>query len=90
MRGFKTNFTSVVSGSFNALGVPALLLFSAKTGFGSLSQEMGMNLWISVLSTVLIWGLPVQVVHVKLYGLGTSGQKYGKFFKKSLKPSKSI
>ena len=70
MRGFETNFTSVVSGSFNALGVPALLLFSAMTGFGSLAQEQGLTLWMSVLSTVLIWGLPGQVVHVELYGLG--------------------
>ena len=70
MKGFKTNLTSTLFGIRNALGVPALLLFSAMTGFGSLAQEQGLSLWISMLSTVLIWGMPGQVVHVELYGLG--------------------
>ena len=70
MKGFKTNLTSSLFGIRNALGVPALLLFSAMTGFGSLAQEQGLSLWISMLSTVLIWGMPGQVVHVELYGLG--------------------
>ena len=70
MKGFETNITSVFSGFRNAFGVPALLLFSAMTGFGSLAQEQGLTLWMSVLSTVLIWGMPGQVVHVELYGMG--------------------
>ena len=41
MKGFKTNLTSTLFGIRNALGVPALLLFSAMTGFGSLAQEQG-------------------------------------------------
>ena len=71
MKGFKPYLTSSLFGIRNALGVPALLLFSAMTGFGSLAQEQGLSLWISMLSTVLIWGMPGQVVHVELYGLGS-------------------
>ena len=72
MKGFKTNLTSTLFGIRNALGVPALLLFSAMTGFGSLAQEQGLSLWISVLSTVLIWGMPGQVAFASLYSAGAS------------------
>ena len=70
MKELKTNQQAVFTGIRNAIGVPALLLFSAMTGFGSLAQEQGLSLYISILSTVLIWGMPGQVVHVELYGLG--------------------
>ncbi len=70
MKDLDTNFQAVLTGIRNAIGVPALLLFSAMTGFGSLAQEQGLSLYISMLSTVLIWGMPGQVVHVELYGLG--------------------
>ena len=70
MNDLDTNLKAVFAGIRNAIGVPALLLFSAMTGFGSLAQEQGLSLYISMLSTVLIWGMPGQVVHVELYGLG--------------------
>lgn len=70
MKDLETNQRAVYAGIRNAFGLPALLLFSAMTGFGSLAQEQGLSLYISLLSTVLIWGLPGQVVHVELYGLG--------------------
>ena len=70
MKGLDTNLQALLTGIRNAIGVPALLLFSAMTGFGSLAQEQGLSLYISILSTILIWGMPGQVVHVELYGLG--------------------
>ena len=70
MKDLDTNLQALLTGIRNAIGVPALLLFSAMTGFGSLAQEQGLSLYISVLSTILIWGMPGQVVHVELYGLG--------------------
>ncbi|HJL93737.1 MAG TPA: AzlC family ABC transporter permease, partial [SAR324 cluster bacterium] len=70
MKDLETNPKAVLKGIRNAFGVPALLLFSAMTGFGSMAQEQGLSLYISILSPVLIWGLPGQVVHVELYGLG--------------------
>ncbi len=54
----------------NAFGVPALLLFSAMTGFGSLAHENGFSLLMAGMSTALIWGLPGQAVHAELFGLG--------------------
>ena len=70
MKDLDTNLQALLTGVRNAIGVPALLLFSAMIGFGSLAQEQGLSLYISMLSTVLIWGMPGQVVHVELYGLG--------------------
>lgn len=70
MKELKTNPRAVLAGIRNAFGLPALLLFSAMTGFGSFAQEQGLSLYMSMLSTILIWGLPGQVVHVELYGMG--------------------
>ncbi len=66
----ETNSKAVFAGIRNAFGLPALLLFSAMTGFGSFAQEQGFSLYMSMLSTIMIWGLPGQVVHVELFGMG--------------------
>ena len=70
MEELETNPRAVLAGIRNAFGVPALLLFSAMTGFGSFAHEQGLSLYMSMLSTIMIWGLPGQVVHVELYGMG--------------------
>ena len=68
MKGFKTNLTSTLFGIRNALGFLLSFVF-CDDRFRFPAQEQGLSLWISMLSTVLIWGMPGQVVHV-LYGLG--------------------
>ena len=70
MKELETNQKAVLAGIKNAFGLPALILFSAMTGFGSFAQEQGLSLYMSLLSTIMIWGLPGQVVHVDLYGMG--------------------
>ena len=70
MEELETNPRAVLAGIRNAFGVPALLLFSAMTGFGSFAHEQGLSLYMSMLSTIMIWSLPGQVVHVELYGMG--------------------
>ena len=70
MKEIETNTDATFAGIKNAFGIPALLLFSAMTGFGSLAQEQGLSIYMSILSTILIWGLPGQVIHVELYGMG--------------------
>ena len=52
MKDLDTNLQALLTGIRTAIGVPALLLFSAMTGFGSLAQEQGLSLYISVLSTI--------------------------------------
>ena len=70
MKEIETNLEATLAGIKNAFGVPALLLYSAMTGFGSLAQEHGFSIYMSILSTILIWGLPGQVIHIELYGMG--------------------
>ena len=70
MKEIDRNLQAVFEGIKNAFGIPAILLVSAMTGFGSLAQEQGFSIYMSILSTILIWGLPGQVVHVELYGMG--------------------
>ena len=59
-------------GVVNAFGTPALILYTAQTGFGSLARESGLSLWITTLAPAIIWALPGQVVFVELFGLGVS------------------
>ena len=70
LKYLNSNAQSFFAGIRNAFGVPALLLFSSMTGFGSLAQDQGLTLYMSIFSTVFIWGLPGQVVYVELYGMG--------------------
>ena len=44
MKELETNSRAVLVGIRNALGLPALLLFSAMTGFGSFAHEHGFSL----------------------------------------------
>ena len=48
MEYLETNIKTFLKGIRNALGLPALLLFSAMTGFGSLAQEQGISVYISI------------------------------------------
>ena len=56
MKELKTNPRAVLAGIRNAFGLPALLLFSAMTGFGSFAQEQGLSLYMSMLSTIIDLG----------------------------------
>ncbi|MEE2716606.1 MAG: AzlC family ABC transporter permease [SAR324 cluster bacterium] len=59
-------------GMVNAFGTPALILYTAQTGFGSLAQDSGLSLWVTTLAPGIIWALPGQVVFVEMFGLGAS------------------
>ena len=49
MKEIETNKDAAFAGIKNAFGIPALLLFSAMTGFGSLAQEQGLSIYMSIL-----------------------------------------
>jgi len=51
-------------GARHGISVPALVLFASYTGFGALLQGVGFPLGAGVLSTLLIWALPAQVILV--------------------------
>lgn len=61
-----------LQGARHAISVPALVLFASYTGFGALLQGVGFPLGAGVLSTLLIWALPAQVILVGGLVAGTA------------------
>lgn len=57
-------------GARDALGVPALALFSTMVGFGAVARENGFDAVQAVLTTALVWGMPGQVAFAQLFGAG--------------------
>ncbi len=55
---------------FDALSLPAFILFFTMMGFGSLMQATGFEAGMAALATVLIWGLPGQLAMVELTATG--------------------
>jgi len=55
-----------------ALSVPCLVLFFSYLGFGGLLQGVGFPLVAGVLSTILIWALPAQIILIGGLTTGTS------------------
>lgn len=55
----------------NGAGLPALVLMASLIGIGGLARDVGYPMWAGVLSTLLIWAGPAQVL---LFGSLASGQ----------------
>ncbi|MGD2172178.1 MAG: AzlC family ABC transporter permease [Gammaproteobacteria bacterium] len=55
---------------FDALSLPAFILFFTMMGFGSLAQGSGFDASMAALATVMIWGLPGQLAMVELTATG--------------------
>lgn len=62
--------TALRSGARDASGIPAVILIGSMTGYGALAHDSGFGAGLAVLSTVLIWGLPGQIVMAELYAAG--------------------
>ncbi|MEQ8665399.1 MAG: AzlC family ABC transporter permease [Rhodospirillales bacterium] len=62
--------TAFRRGLREAFGMPALVLSSSMIGFGSLARESGMDLIMTVLTTIGIYGLPGQIVMVEMVAAG--------------------
>ena len=57
-------------GLLHAAGIPALVLAAGYVGFGALSAGHGLSLAGTLLSTLLIWALPAQLILVEMHTLG--------------------
>ncbi|MBK8062689.1 MAG: AzlC family ABC transporter permease [Betaproteobacteria bacterium] len=57
-------------GVLAAAGVPALVLITGYLGFGALAAGNGLSLPGTVLSTLLLWALPGQLILVEMHTLG--------------------
>ena len=57
-------------GMRDAIGAPVLVLFASMMGFGSLARESGLDLWMTLATTIGIWGLPGQMVMAEMTAAG--------------------
>jgi predicted branched-subunit amino acid permease len=51
----------------DAFGLPTVVLVGSMTGYGALAHDTGFGAGLAVLSTILIWGLPGQIVMAEMY-----------------------
>ncbi len=58
------------AGLIAAFGAPGLALIASFIGFGALARELGINLPLSLLSTVTIWAVPGQMALAEMQALG--------------------
>lgn len=58
-------------GARRAAGLPSLVLMCSLVGVGGLARDVGYPMWAGVLSTVLLWAGPAQVL---LFGSLAAGQ----------------
>jgi predicted branched-subunit amino acid permease len=62
LAGFRATWTSVFS----------YVLFGTYIGIGALAHDFGFSVWWALLSTVLIWAGPAQVILISALGTGAS------------------
>jgi predicted branched-subunit amino acid permease len=55
-------WTAVRAGMAAGAGVPSLVLMASLIGVGGLARDVGYPMWAGVLSTVLMWAGPAQVL----------------------------
>ena len=53
-----------------AVGLPTIVLLGSLTGYGALAHDTGFGGGLAVLSTILVWGLPGQIVMSEMYAAG--------------------
>ena len=61
-----------LTGVIHALNVPGFGLFFTMVGFSTLAKAAGFDLWLSLATTISVWGMPGQVALVSLYATGSS------------------
>jgi len=56
----------------DALGIPAISIFSTMVGFAAIAKEAGFGLPQTLVTTILVWGMPGQVAMASLHMAGAS------------------
>ena len=70
--GFGSLRAAFFGGMRRAAGAPAVVLASSYLGFGALVQQVGLDVWHGLFSTLTGWALPGQVALLELYAVGAS------------------
>ena len=56
----------------DALRAPAYALGATMAGFATIAREAGLDVWMAVTTSALVWGMPGQVAFASLYSGGAS------------------
>ena len=62
--------SAVLQGAREAAGVPAAVLIAGYVGFGALAAGHGLPLGAIVVSTIVVWALPAQLILVEMHTVG--------------------
>lgn len=60
-------------GVIDGFGVPSFALFTTMIGFGAIAREAGLDIYVTVATTMFVWGMPGQVAFADLYAAGAGG-----------------
>lgn len=67
-----TTRRALLQGAKEAAGVPAATLAAGYIGFGALAAGYGLPVGGAVLSTLVLWAMPAQLILVEMYGTGAA------------------
>ena len=60
--------TVFLRGARDCFGVPALAISAALTGYGVMARDNGLDLAVTVVSVLSLWGLPAMMTYAELVG----------------------
>jgi predicted branched-subunit amino acid permease len=72
MNRFANRREAFWSGIRDALGAPVLVLFAGMVGFGAMGRTHGFDVWMTGLTSLLMFALPGQVVMLEMFISGSS------------------
>ena len=58
--------------AIDALRAPAYALGATMAGFATIAREAGFDVWMTISTSALVWGMPGQVAFASLYSAGAS------------------
>ena len=58
--------------AIDALRAPAYALGATMAGFATIAREAGFDVWMTISTSVLVWGMPGQVAFASLFSAGSS------------------
>ena len=58
--------------AIDALRAPAFALGATMAGFAAIAREAGLDVWMTITTSALVWGMPGQVAFASLYSAGAS------------------
>ena len=58
--------------AIDALRAPAFALGATMAGFAAIAREAGLDVWMTITTSALVWGMPGQVAFANLYSAGAS------------------